>query len=93
MTSSHGNDKKVSALPHHDGSDISQDKKRDNDEKHHHPETHSGPHAPHHVQVHPASGTPRHHPHTKPEEQALNTDHGTHEDRPRPGKIAKKSKR
>jgi hypothetical protein len=32
----------------------------------------------------------RHHPHTKPPEEALNIDHGTHEDRPRPGKIAKK---
>ena len=27
---------------------------------------------------------------TGPENKALNQDHGTHEDRPRPGKIAKK---
>ena len=29
---------------------------------------------------------PRHNPHTQPPEQALDMDHGTHEDRPRPGK-------
>jgi hypothetical protein len=77
---------------HHDGSGKSQDRKRDEDEARHHPELKILPHPEHHPQDHPA-GLPLHHPHTRPEEHALDTDHGTHEDRPVPGKIMKKSKR
>ncbi len=33
---------------------------------------------------------PRHNPHTQPPEQALDVDHGSHQDRPRPAKIVLK---
>lgn len=73
-------------------SSTSMDKERHDDETRHHPEIHHQPHPAHHPQVKPAL-PPRHDAHTQSPEQALNIDHGTHEDRPRPGKIAKKRKR
>jgi hypothetical protein len=86
----HDHGKKAPRHLHPTGS--SQDRKRDDEETRHHPATHTVPHPPHHPQYQ-VTGSARHHPHTQPGEQVLNTDHGTHEDRPRPGKIAKKSKR
>ena len=77
---------------HLDPSGAGQDKRRNDEEIRHHPATHLQPHPEHHP-VHKPTGLPVHHPHTQPVEDALNIDHGTHEDRPRPGKIAKKSKR
>ena len=90
MSSEHDHKKK--SPRHLDPSGTSQDRKRNNEETRHHPETHLQPHTPHHPQNQP-TGSSRHHPHTQPAEQVLNIDHGTHEDRPRPGKLAKKDKR
>jgi len=71
---------------------VSQDRRNDLLDARHHPADHAQPHPPHHPQY-KVTGASRHRPHTQPGEQALNIDHGTHEDRPRPGKIAKKSRR
>lgn len=71
---------------------VSQDRKRDILDARHHPSSRAQPHPPHHPQY-KVTGASRHHPHTRPDEQALDIDHGTHADRPRPGKIAKKSRR
>ncbi|OPX65301.1 MULTISPECIES: hypothetical protein [unclassified Methanoregula] len=71
---------------------VSQDRKRDILEARHHPSSHARPHPAHHPR-HKVTGTSRHYPHTHPPEEALDIDHGTHQDRPRPGKIAKKSRR
>jgi len=68
-----------------------QDRKRDEEEIRHHPATHLQPHPPHHPQYQ-VTGEKKHLPHSQPEDFALNVDHGTHEDRPRPGKIAKKGR-
>jgi hypothetical protein len=67
----------------------SPDKSRHAEHHEHHPVAAPAVHPPHHPQK-KAVLTPRHNPHTGPENKALNQDHGTHEDRPRPGKIAKK---
>lgn len=69
----------------------SQDSRRDHEEVRHHAAIYTEAHLPHHPQHQPV--LPRHHPHTQAPEDALNTDHGTHEDRPHPGKLAKESKR
>ncbi|MFA5331860.1 MAG: hypothetical protein WC342_05730 [Methanoregula sp.] len=87
MPSINSQDKKKSTLPH-DGSNTSQDKKRNADEKQHHPETHLQPHAVHVSPQEQHTDSPRHYPHTQPTEHALDTDHGTHEDRPRPAKLS-----
>ncbi|MDD1712102.1 MAG: hypothetical protein LUQ69_02920 [Methanoregulaceae archaeon] len=67
----------------------SQDRERHLEDARHHPQDNPLPHPPHQPHKAPAL-PPRHHPHTRPPEEALNIDHGTHQDRPRPGKIAKK---
>ncbi|MGA2162008.1 MAG: hypothetical protein ABSG28_07440 [Methanoregula sp.] len=67
----------------------SPDKSRHTELHDHHPEAGPAVHPPHHPQK-KAVLTPRHNPHSGPENKSLNQDHGTHEDRPRPGKIAKK---
>jgi len=67
----------------------SPDKSRHAEDHDHHPMAAPAVHLPHHPQK-KAELPPRHHPHTGPENNDLNVDHGTHEDRPRPGKIAKK---
>ena len=67
----------------------SPDKIRHAEEQKHHAGAGPAVHPPHHPQK-KAELAPRHHPHTGPENRDMNTDHGTHEDRPRPGKIAKK---
>ncbi|MGA2104657.1 hypothetical protein [Methanoregula sp.] len=67
----------------------SPDKSRHAEDHDHHPMAAPAVHLPHHPQK-KAELSPRHHPHTGPENNDLNVDHGTHEDRPRPGKIAKK---
>lgn len=77
---------------HHDGSGKSQDRKRDREEQKHHPEVSGAPHEAHKVRRHPVGDKPHHQPHTRPEEFQLNIDHGTHQDRPRPGSLAKKSR-
>ena len=92
MSPVHSQDPKKHTLPHN-GSNTSQDFKRNADEKRNHPESHLQPHAPHVSPQEKHTDSPRHYPHTEATGHALNTDHGTHEDRPRPGKIAKKSKR
>ena len=84
-------DRKENTHKSHTVLDTSQDKKRNEEEVRHHPESSPQPHPAHHPQKQP-TGSPRHHPHTPPEGQELNTDHGTHEDRPVPGKITKKGK-
>ncbi len=56
----------------------------------HHPDSVPAVHAPHHPQKKEVL-PPRHTPHTGPELKELDIDHGTHDDRPRPGKIAKKA--
>ncbi|MGB8308461.1 MAG: hypothetical protein WCE65_01365 [Methanoregula sp.] len=66
-----------------------QDKNRHAEDHEHHPVAVPEIHPPHHAQK-KAELPPRHHPHTGPENKDLNIDHGIHEDRPRPGKIAKK---
>lgn len=69
--------------------DESEDLRRKHEDlRHHRPATESEPVLPHRPVPQPARK--KHHPHTQPEEFALNVDHGTHEDRPRPGKLAKK---
>jgi hypothetical protein len=75
--------------PPESGTGPSQDRERHREDSQHHPYDHPLPHPPHHPHEHPTLA-PRHYPHTQPEEFALDMDHGTHEDRPRPGKIAKK---
>jgi hypothetical protein len=92
MTPRQEREKKEISPRIHDGSGTSQDKKRNEEETRHHPESHPQPHPAHHPQKQPLSTTPRHHPHTHPADHALNTDHGTHEDRPTPEKITKKGK-
>ncbi|MFA5331256.1 MAG: hypothetical protein WC342_02650 [Methanoregula sp.] len=72
--------------PHSPGG---QDKGRHREHHTHHPEKHPASHPPHSARKKPMTG-PRHHPHIGAAEIDLNTDHGTHEDRPRPGKLAKK---
>ena len=73
----------------HTGSQASLDKDRHAEEDKHHPMDHPHPHPAHHPQKkNPLP--PRHNPHTQPPEQDLDTDHGTHEDRPRPAKIIMK---
>lgn len=73
----------------HTGSVTSPDKDRHAEEDRHHPLDHPHPHPAHHPQKkNPLP--PRHNPHTPPPEQALDADHGTHEDRPRPAKIIMK---
>jgi hypothetical protein len=69
----------------------SQDKRNDHEDVRHHPAIHQEPHPPHHPQHKPV--LPSHQPHTQPPGNALDIDHGTHEDRPRPGKMAKKARR
>ncbi len=76
---------------HLDPSEPGQDRKRDEEDARHHHATHTLPHPPHQPQY-KVTGATRHHPHTQPEGHDLNADHGTHEDRPRPGKIAKKDR-
>lgn len=56
----------------------------------HHPDAVPAVHPPHHPQK-KTPLPPRHTPHTGPLMRELDVDHGTHEDRPRPGKIAKKA--
>ncbi|MFZ1898441.1 hypothetical protein [Methanoregula sp.] len=73
----------------HDNVPASPDKNRHAELRKHHPEGAPSVHPPHHPQK-KAALPPRHNPHTGPESKALNLDHGIHEDRPRPGKIAKK---
>ena len=70
----------------------SQDLDRNREDARHHPESHPLLHPEHHPQKQP-SGEVRHYPHTHGPVTELNIDHGTHEDRPRPGKLAKKGKR
>lgn len=74
------------------GSAMSQDRERHIEGAQHHPYGAPQPHAPHHTVEKPTLPH-RHYPHTTPPEFALDIDHGTHEDRPRPGKIAKKGTR
>ncbi len=69
----------------------SQDSRRDHEDARHHTATHIEAHPPHHPQHHQQE-VAQHHPHTAAPENVLNADHGTHEDRPRPGKLAKESK-
>jgi hypothetical protein len=90
MTSRLRPDRLVNYPKQHENADTSMDKERHENEDRHHPEDHPHPHPPHHPQANP-TGISRHHPHTHPDDQVLNIDHGTHENRPRPGKIAKKS--
>ncbi|MGA2913775.1 MAG: hypothetical protein ABSE07_09700 [Methanoregula sp.] len=71
------------------GSQTSLDKDRHKEEDKHHPMDHLHPHPAHHPQK-KTPLPPRHSPHTQPPEQYLDTDHGTHEDRPRPAKIMMK---
>jgi len=73
----------------HAGSPVSPDKSRYAEHHEHHPEAAPEVHPPHHPQK-KSPLPPRHTPHTGPENKALDLDHGIHEDRPRPGKIAKK---
>ncbi len=74
----------------HEGSQTSLDKERHHEEDKHHPMENVHPHPPHHPQSKPEL-SPRHNPHTKSPDQALDIDHGTHQDRPRPAKIVKKA--
>jgi len=67
----------------------SPDKNRHSEDKKHHPYTYPEVHPPHHS-TKKETLPQRHHPHTGPELKDLDIDHGTHEDRPRPGKLAKK---
>jgi hypothetical protein len=71
------------------GLPASPDKNRHAEDRVHHPMAAPAVHPPHHPQK-KAELSPRHHPHTGPENKDLNLDHGIHEDRPRPGKVAKK---
>ncbi|ABS55148.1 hypothetical protein Mboo_0630 [Methanoregula boonei 6A8] len=80
--------KKHDNSSHEDHPD-SPDKTRHAELQAHHAGAGPAIHPSHHPQK-KAELPPRHHPHTGPENKALNQDHGTHEDRPRPGKIAKK---
>ncbi len=73
----------------HTGSQTSLDKDRHQEEDRHHPLDHIHPHPEHHPQK-KAQLPPRHNPHTPPPEQALDVDHGSHQDRPRPAKIVLK---
>ncbi len=73
----------------HELSGPGQDSGRLFEDARHHPEGHPHPPLHHHPKENPPL-PPRHFPHTKPDEFALNIDHGTHEDRPRPAKIIKK---
>ncbi|HOX34792.1 MAG TPA: hypothetical protein P5217_03615 [Methanoregulaceae archaeon] len=73
----------------HIGRGRSRDRSRQLDSARHHEESHPLPHPPHKILARP-TGLPKHHPHTRPPEEALDIDHGTHEDRPRPGKLMKK---
>jgi len=92
MTPGSGSDRTKQNSPKRGPPGVSQDRKNDLQDARHHPADHARPHQPHHPR-HKVTGATRHRPHTQPEEQALNIDHGTHEDRPRPGKIAKKGRR
>lgn len=76
----------------HDSPVVSPDKERHAKLRAHHPEANPAPHAPHHPQNKPVL-PPRHNAHTGPEGKNLNTDHGTHTDRPRPAKISKKGQK
>ena len=67
----------------------SMDKDRHAEDHRHHPLTAPAVHQPHHPQKKEELPA-RHHPHTGPENKELDIDHGTHADRPRPGKLAKK---
>lgn len=71
---------------------ISQDRERHLEEAKYHPQENPGAHALHKSQEKPTLPH-RHYPHTPPPEFSLDIDHGTHEDRPRPGKLAKHSSR
>ncbi|HVP96195.1 hypothetical protein [Methanoregula sp.] len=70
-------------------SPASPDKIRHKKDHDHHPAVTPAVHPAHQAQK-KAALPPRHHPHSGPENKDLNLDHGIHEDRPRPGKIAKK---
>ena len=73
----------------HPGKGRSKDRDRHLEDKRHHTATHPVPHPAHHTRVKP-TGIPQHAPHTHPPEEKFNLDHGTHADRPRPGKLMKK---
>jgi hypothetical protein len=73
----------------HIESPASLDKDRHREEDRHHPLDHLHPHPEHHPQK-KAVLPPRHNPHTPPPGQVLDTDHGNHQDRPRPAKIVMK---
>jgi hypothetical protein len=90
MTSRRRPDRQREYPKSHTGSAPSPDKERHEGEDRHHPEDHPHPH-PKHRPTKKTALPPRHHPHTKPEGQDLNVDHGTHEDRPQPAKIFRKA--
>ncbi|MFA7693947.1 MAG: hypothetical protein WCX63_00285 [Methanoregula sp.] len=73
----------------HETVPASPDKSRHAELHDHHPEAVPSVHPPHHPQK-KVILPPRRNPHSGQENKALNQDHGVHEDRPRPGKIAKK---
>ncbi|OPY38360.1 MAG: hypothetical protein A4E35_00783 [Methanoregula sp. PtaU1.Bin051] len=73
------------------GAATSRDKARRSEDLRHHPEGRTRPRPAHRIRKKP-TGLTKHHPHTTPEEYTLDIDHGTHEDRPRPGKLAKKGR-
>ena len=90
MAPRHTPAKPVKNPPHHDPTHAGMDRERHKEEKRHHPaDDHVHPPLVHHAQKNPP-GLPLHHPHSQPADRALDIDHGTHTDRPRPGKIAKK---
>jgi len=67
----------------------SKNRDRHTEDAMHHEMSHPLPHPPRRTLKKP-TGLPRHFPHTQPAGQEFNIDHGTHDDRPRPGKLAKK---
>ena len=89
MTGRRNPDRSPATAKSHEGRGRSKNRDRHIEDARHHEEKHPLPHPPHKTLKKP-TGLPRHKPHTKPEDQALNIDHGIHEDRPRPGKLAKK---
>jgi hypothetical protein len=90
MTARRNPDRSTAPVKIHDGRGRSKNKNRQIEDARHHEGKVTLPHPPHKTLKKP-TGLPRHHPHTKPVEHALDIDHGIHEDRPRPGKLAKKS--
>jgi hypothetical protein len=69
--------------------DESEDRRRKHEDfRHHAGAEKTNPGLPHSPVPHPLRT--KHHPHTQPEVYVLDADHGTHRDRPRPGKLGKK---